>query len=64
MLTECGLKYLTAETLIKLLSQLQPDDRVTPNSVGNLLIHSEDREYVGFIDFLLEGTIERQGVDP
>ena len=58
MLTEYGLKYLTAENLIRLLGQLQPNVRVTPNSVGNLLIHSEGGDYIAFIDFLLEGTIE------
>lgn len=51
-------KYLTVGRLIKLLTCLRPDIRVTPNLVGNLSLRLSDEEYLGYIDFFNEGTIE------
>lgn len=40
---------VTAEALQTLLAQLQPQDEITPNAVGNLMIIRADA-YLGYID--------------
>jgi len=66
-------KVLPAKTLVKLLNTLPKNSFVTVNRVGNLTIYfvpsntfkglenlkRSDLQYDGFIDFLLEGEIER-----
>jgi hypothetical protein len=57
---EDGSKWLTAGRLKALLGELPDDCRIVPNRVGNLAIVSADGEtFEGFIDFLLDGEIER-----
>lgn len=58
MTNESDEKYLPVARLIELLSTLDPNYRVSPNRVGNLLIMNDDNEYLGFVDFLLEGAVE------
>lgn len=64
MRTEYNMKYLKVSKIIELLKELPIDSVITPNAVGNLTIYKENEleynelEYVGFIDFLLEGDIE------
>jgi len=56
MRDEAGVKYLTAEQLIALLSELPRDTMVMPNVVGNLQLRSPQGRYIGFIDFLFGET--------
>jgi len=58
MTNEGGDKYLEAGRLVELLTALDSSYRVSPNRVGNLAITDADDNYIGFIDFLLEGEVE------
>lgn len=58
MINDGGDKYLEVRRLIELLSTLDPGYRVHPNRVGNLAITDADDNYVGFVDFIVEGEIE------
>ena len=59
-------KYLPANKLIELLSTLQDGWVVSPNDINNLAIYKESDdsfEFVGWIDFLHDGTIELGAYD-
>lgn len=58
MTGEGGDKYLEVGRLLELLGRLDANYRIYPNRVGNLAITDADDNYKGFIDFLLEGSIE------
>jgi hypothetical protein len=49
--------WMYVSELEKLLSQLKPDDWITPNEVHNLSIGRDDNPNYGYIDFL-NNTIE------
>jgi hypothetical protein len=53
---ENGIKYLTAERVIALLSTLDPNTEVIPNSVQNLTLIFGG-EFIGYLDFMHNGEI-------
>lgn len=57
MFDDDGLKYLSANQLAELLSDLPFDAKVYVNRVGNLGIQKSDGSWLGFVDFA-EGRIE------
>lgn len=59
MRDEWSQKYLPAERLIELLQQVPAGSRVYPNAVKNLLFTTPEGDELGYIDFLLEGKVER-----
>lgn len=62
MKNENGAKWLTVKRLRELLGGFDGSTCVVVNAVGNLqLIHPDEMQYVGFIDFAGEGSVE---VDP
>ena len=50
-------RFLSATRLAKLLAELPPGSKVTPNSVGNLMVVDELDEYIGYIGFTLGGEL-------
>ena len=50
-------RFLPAAKLAELLAQLPPGSKVTPNSVGNLMIVDGVDEYIGYIGFTLGGEL-------
>jgi hypothetical protein len=50
-------RFLPAARLAELLAQLPPGSKVTPNSVGNLMVVDEHDEYIGYIGFTLGGEL-------
>jgi hypothetical protein len=52
------IKILPVDRLIELLALIPPGSFVCPNKVGNLSILSENNKPIGFVDFLLEGSVE------
>lgn len=57
MFDDNELKYLPANQLVELLSDLPFDAKVYVNKVGNLGIQKADGSWLGFVDFA-EGKIE------
>jgi hypothetical protein len=55
-------KQLTVERLRELLAMLPDDCLVEVNAVGNLYIERAGESY-GYVDFLLNGSIERYEPD-
>lgn len=54
-----GTKWLPAARLRELLEELPADSRVIPNSVGNLVVYSENGEHMtAYIDFFDVGVVE------
>ena len=51
-------KYLTKEQLLKVLESVPNGSYISPNTVGNMLVETGEGAYLGFIDFLFEGTYE------
>lgn len=45
------MKTMTVETLLDLLTDVNPRFTVSVNRVGNLAILDEHNEYIGYIDF-------------
>ena len=59
MLENNGDKWLTAQRLVQLLSEVPPDSRVMVNAVGNLLIkNASGNQLVAYIDFFAAGELE------
>lgn len=58
MVTDNDGKYLEVKRLIELLNTIDPHYRIRPNSVGNLMVTDASDIYQGFIDFVLEGSVE------
>lgn len=58
MTSKGGDKYLEVGRLLELLTALDSSYHVFPNRVGNLAVTDADDNYIGFIDFLLEGEME------
>lgn len=52
-------KWLTPAQLIQALAEVPLDSRIVTNKVGNLAVMSNTWEFLGFIDFILEGDFER-----
>ena len=55
-------KFLPVSTLKSLLSEIPDDFIIWPNAVGNLSVfrrNDDDFDYVGIIDFLGDGDIDR-----
>jgi len=50
-------RFLPAIRLAELLAELPPGSKVTPNSVGNLMVVDELDEYIGHIGFTLGGEL-------
>lgn len=59
MLEGDGSKWIKASKLAELAGALSADARVMVNTVGNLLVLSEDgAESIGMIDFICSGELE------
>ena len=54
-------KQLTVEQLIRILKSLPDNWKVEANSVRNLTVFDDTGKYVGFIDFLFDGSYEKVG---
>lgn len=53
-----GWKYLPVATLRALLARLPDDYLVGPNAMLNLAVVQPDRQYLGYIEFAGDGSIE------
>lgn len=51
-------KYLPVATLRELLATLPDDALVGPNAMFNLAVLAADKQYLGYIDFASDGSIE------
>lgn len=56
-------KWLTVAQLERVLENMPSNLRLIPNPVGNLAVMGDDGKFIGYIDFLDEGTFEHAGDD-